>query len=98
MECGWNQQLGTELSVERTRFYAPDDYPMLEKAKSAMGGIKVTRSTTFNAARELHKVYPDKKIAVLNFASATNPGGGVTRGSSAQLLLVFGRTESFIYL
>ena len=25
-----------------------------------------------------------KKVAVLNFASATNPGGGVTRGASAQ--------------
>ena len=25
-----------------------------------------------------------KKVCVLNFASATNPGGGVTRGSSAQ--------------
>ena len=44
----------------------------------------MTRHTTFNAARELHKFYPGKKIAVLNFASATNPGGGVTRGSSAQ--------------
>ena len=25
-----------------------------------------------------------KKVCVLNFASATNPGGGVTKGSSAQ--------------
>lgn len=28
--------------------------------------------------------YKGQKICVLNFASATNPGGGVTRGSSAQ--------------
>lgn len=28
--------------------------------------------------------YENKKVCVLNFASATNPGGGVTRGSSAQ--------------
>lgn len=28
--------------------------------------------------------YPDKKVAVLNFASATNPGGGVVGGSNAQ--------------
>lgn len=28
--------------------------------------------------------YEEQKICVLNFASATNPGGGVTRGSSAQ--------------
>lgn len=28
--------------------------------------------------------YAGKKVCILNFASATNPGGGVTRGSSAQ--------------
>ena len=32
----------------------------------------------------LHKEFPDKKIAVLNFASAVRPGGGVKNGSSAQ--------------
>ena len=28
--------------------------------------------------------YNNKRVCVLNFASATNPGGGVTKGSSAQ--------------
>lgn len=32
----------------------------------------------------LAKKYPGKRITVLNFASATNPGGGVAHGSSAQ--------------
>ena len=65
----------TQLSVEQTRYYAPDNYPVVEKAKPGMGGIKVTSNTTFNAARELHKAYSDERIAVLNFASATKFSG-----------------------
>ena len=41
--------------------------------------VKVTKNSSFNAARNY-----GGKIAVLNFASATNPGGGVTKGSTAQ--------------
>lgn len=40
--------------------------------------IIVSKSSTLDAARKYDNV------AVLNFASATNPGGGVTRGSFAQ--------------
>ena len=42
--------------------------------------IIVSKKRTFEAAME----YADKKVAVLNFASASNPGGGVVNGSSAQ--------------
>ena len=42
--------------------------------------ITVSKNRTFEAAME----YNDKKVAVLNFASASNPGGGVVNGSSAQ--------------
>ncbi len=48
------------------------------------GKVSITRSRTFEAAMRLHREHPDKKIAVLNFASATRPGGGVKSGSSAQ--------------
>ena len=48
------------------------------------GKVTITTNRTFEAAIKLHKKHPNKKIAVLNFASATNPGGGVTNGSSAQ--------------
>lgn len=46
--------------------------------------VRVTKHKTFEAAIALHKEFPDKKIAVLNFASATRPGGGVKTGSRAQ--------------
>lgn len=42
--------------------------------------IIVSTKRTFEAAAG----YAGQKVAVHNFASATNPGGGVTRGSSAQ--------------
>lgn len=49
-----------------------------------MQEVRVTRHKTFEAAIALHREFPDKKIAVLNFASATRPGGGVKTGSRAQ--------------
>jgi len=42
--------------------------------------IKVSKKRTFEAAAG----YASEKVAVLNFASATNPGGGVVRGAGAQ--------------
>ncbi len=44
--------------------------------------VKVSRKRTFEAAMD--SVYYERKVAVLNFASATSPGGGVVNGSSAQ--------------
>lgn len=46
--------------------------------------VSVTNHRTFEAAVLIHEKFPDKRIGVLNFASATNPGGGVESGSSAQ--------------
>jgi len=46
--------------------------------------IRVSKNKTFEAAMKLHQEFPDKKIAVLNFASATRSGGGVKSGSTAQ--------------
>lgn len=42
--------------------------------------IIVSPKRTFEAVRQ----YRNKKVCVLNFASAVNPGGGVEKGSSAQ--------------
>jgi len=50
--------------------------------------IRVTNRDTLTAAQEyddlLLRNKEDGFVAVLNFASATNPGGGVTKGSTAQ--------------
>ena len=44
--------------------------------------IVVSSKRTLEAAAPY--AYAGKKVCILNFASATNPGGGVTKGSSAQ--------------
>ena len=49
-----------------------------------MQEVRVSKKKTFGTAMALRKEFPDKRIAVLNFASATRPGGGVKSGSSAQ--------------
>ena len=55
-----------------------------ETKRVYLNNVFVTKNKTFEAALKLHKYYPNYRIGVLNFASATNPGGGVTKGSSAQ--------------
>ncbi|MCC8072618.1 MAG: TIGR02452 family protein [Clostridiales bacterium] len=44
--------------------------------------IEVSNDTSFNAAKKL--LQSCKRVAVLNFASGVNPGGGVTVGAMAQ--------------
>jgi uncharacterized protein (TIGR02452 family) len=69
---------------QATEFYPGEEYPQISAQPDKEGMIRVTRKKTFEAAKALHKEHKDWRIAVLNFASATTPGGGVTKGSSAQ--------------
>lgn len=53
--------------------------------KSDGNNISVISGTSFDTARELMMKYGgEKKVAVLNFANAYNPGGGVVGGARAQ--------------
>ena len=51
-----------------------------EHAYEKEAQIIVSKKRSFEAA----SAYEGKKVCVHNFASATNPGGGVTKGSNAQ--------------
>ena len=72
-----------EKSKAAAKLYGVEDYQELPEMKKA-GTVAVTKSRTFEAAMRLHAEHPGAKVAVLNFASATKPGGGVKTGSSAQ--------------
>ncbi|MFI1988538.1 TIGR02452 family protein [Actinoplanes sp. NPDC020271] len=65
-------------SVEGTRLYLPDD-PLPEITVETSPRIEVTPESTLWAARRL-----GNNPAVLNFASARNPGGGFRTGAQAQ--------------
>ena len=69
---------------QATEFYPVEEYPQISAQPDKVGEIRVTKHKTFEAAMGIHQSHPEWRIAVLNFASATTPGGGVTKGSSAQ--------------
>lgn len=67
----YNQQFIPESAI-----ISISDVPKADKPAN----IIVSRLRSFEAAAQ----YIGKRTAVLNFASATNPGGGVEKGASAQ--------------
>ena len=81
-----NEALATAVAASKkgTRLYGPDDYPVLPEKRKTPVTIEVTKSTSFMAASQRYFHHGKERIAVLNFASAVNPGGGVKSGSSAQ--------------
>ena len=66
---------GQKLILETDEMEKPDLSVFESGAR-----VRVSKKRTFEAA----SAYGSEKVAVLNFASATNPGGGVTRGAGAQ--------------
>lgn len=66
------------------RIYQPSDPIKLPEPKAQQAKLSVVNARTFACAKSILDSNPTLRVAVLNFASATNPGGGVLGGSSAQ--------------
>lgn len=70
-------------SIRTQRFVgAKEEIPFSPSAEGDPARVVVSGKRTLEAAEPY--VREGRKTCILNFASATNPGGGVTRGSSAQ--------------
>ena len=72
----------TKVSVANQRFIAEaEDIPTPElNIYREKANVVVSKKRTYEAA----KAYKGNHVAVHNFASATNPGGGVVNGAGAQ--------------
>ena len=77
-------QAAVRGAIEKTRLYPASQKDFNRPVFTKPMRVTVTNHRTFEAAMRIHAEFPDKRIGVLNFASATNPGGGVEWGSSAQ--------------
>ncbi|MBR7019721.1 MAG: TIGR02452 family protein [Lachnospiraceae bacterium] len=72
------------LAKKNTTVYLEDEYPAFNASKTADNGVFVTGERSYEAAMRLRAESANAKIAVMNFANAFHPGGGVKKGSSAQ--------------
>ena len=77
-----NIEADIENATSKTRLYAPDWTPPFWGEPRFETQIEVTNETSFRAARRLFD--EGRNAASLNFASATNVGGGWLNGARAQ--------------
>ena len=81
--CSENIKLKKSIEYSRANQLLIKDEQILKpnlKRKDKEAEIFISSNRTFQAAAN----YKDKKVCVLNFASAIYPGGGVRNGSTAQ--------------
>ena len=74
------EAIRTSISEQKLMLEA-DSLPDADKNKyESSAKVVISKKRSYEAAKE----YNDMRVAVHNFASASNPGGGVIHGSSAQ--------------
>lgn len=69
---------------KKTTVFYEDEYPPFGMRKIQDTEITVTHDRSYQAAMRLKREDPSAKVAVMNFANAFTPGGGVTIGANAQ--------------
>ncbi|MFD5072893.1 TIGR02452 family protein [Streptomyces sp. NPDC058369] len=82
---------GREISIEEgltaaltgTRLYGPEPVPLAPPDRDRASAIEVTGESSLQAAARMTGERPGE-VAVLNYASARNPGGGYLNGAQAQ--------------
>ena len=78
---------GYEEEAKASRMYTEENEYVLPTGEAAAAAVEtefcVSAKTTLEALYEEERARPGS-VAVLNFASAKNPGGGFKKGSSAQ--------------
>ena len=96
----YDLQLTVHFSAERTRYYAPESMLSAWSLTTSpqrvgdppRGELSIIKASTLEGACSLAvrtstaatSPSPDRKIGVLNFASAKKPGGGFLTGAQAQ--------------
>ncbi len=73
-----------ERAKERSEIFYEHMYPAFDTVRDRETRISLSGDRTFQAAVRLMQTYPGDRIAVMNFANAFVPGGGVTVGATAQ--------------